>query len=104
MRRPSHRQQLTFLDSAAGVNYLDGTHILAGDSFQTNIAQRFVARLSISFDSLALYFRLQSSKPVLFAALLRCGELTAASSSLEYPSSLINGKWKRGHDCAFHGP
>ncbi|WP_028348710.1 aminodeoxychorismate synthase component I [Bradyrhizobium murdochi] len=57
--------------------------ILAGDVFQANIAQRFSARLSSSFDPLAFYCQLRSLNPAPFAALLRYGKLTIASSSPE---------------------
>jgi para-aminobenzoate synthetase component I len=57
--------------------------ILAGDVFQTNIAQRFSAKLTTSFDPLAFYCRLRSLNPAPFAALLRYGKLTVASSSPE---------------------
>ncbi|MGY4224986.1 para-aminobenzoate synthetase component 1 [Bradyrhizobium sp. USDA 4503] len=57
--------------------------ILAGDIFQANIAQRFSARLSAAFDSLAFYCRLRSLNPAPFAALLLYGKLTIASSSPE---------------------
>ncbi|MET4359085.1 para-aminobenzoate synthetase component 1 [Bradyrhizobium sp. RT9b] len=57
--------------------------ILSGDVFQANIAQRFSARLSTSFDPLALYCQLRSLNPAPFAALLRYGKLTIASSSPE---------------------
>ncbi|WP_177248772.1 aminodeoxychorismate synthase component I [Bradyrhizobium sp. Ghvi] len=57
--------------------------ILAGDVFQTNIAQRFSARLSTSFDPLAFYCQLRLLNPAPFAALLQWGRLTIASSSPE---------------------
>ncbi|WFU14615.1 aminodeoxychorismate synthase component I [Bradyrhizobium sp. CB3481] len=57
--------------------------ILAGDAFQANIAQRFSARVSPSFDPLAFYCQLRSLNPAPFAALLRYGKLTIASSSPE---------------------
>ncbi|MGY3611137.1 MULTISPECIES: aminodeoxychorismate synthase component I [unclassified Bradyrhizobium] len=57
--------------------------ILAGDIFQANIAQRFTARLSSSFDPITFYCRLRSLNPAPFAALLRYGKLTIASSSPE---------------------
>jgi para-aminobenzoate synthetase component 1 len=57
--------------------------ILAGDIFQANLAQRFSARLSASFDPLAFYCRLRSVNPAPFAALLLYGKLTIASSSPE---------------------
>ncbi|WP_247989990.1 chorismate-binding protein [Bradyrhizobium sp. 186] len=56
--------------------------ILAGDVFQTNIAHRFSARLSTSFDPLAFFCRLRSLNPAPFAALLLYGKLTIASRSL----------------------
>ncbi|MCK1727325.1 aminodeoxychorismate synthase component I [Bradyrhizobium sp. 142] len=57
--------------------------ILAGDMFQANIAQRFSARLSPLFDPLTFYCQLRSLNPAPFAALLRYGTLTIASSSPE---------------------
>ncbi|GLR91421.1 aminodeoxychorismate synthase component I [Bradyrhizobium iriomotense] len=57
--------------------------ILAGDVFQVNIAQRFSARLPTSFDPVAFYCQLRSLNTAPFAALLRYGNLTIASSSPE---------------------
>ncbi|WP_456769719.1 aminodeoxychorismate synthase component I [Bradyrhizobium sp. USDA 3650] len=57
--------------------------ILAGDIFQANIAQRFSAGLSTSFDAVAFYCQLRKLNPAPFAALLRYGKLTIASSSPE---------------------
>jgi para-aminobenzoate synthetase component 1 len=57
--------------------------ILAGDIFQANIAQRFSAKLSASFDPLAFYCRLRALNPAPFAALLLYDKLTIASSSPE---------------------
>lgn len=57
--------------------------ILAGDIFQANIAQRFSTRLPTSFDPLSFYCRLRALNPAPFAALLRYGRLTIASSSPE---------------------
>ncbi|WP_439373281.1 aminodeoxychorismate synthase component I [Bradyrhizobium sp. DASA03120] len=57
--------------------------IQAGDVFQGNIAQRFSARLPTSFDPVAFYCQLRSLNPAPFAALLRYGNLTIASSSPE---------------------
>lgn len=57
--------------------------ILAGDVFQANIAQRFSARLPTPFDPVAFYCQLRSLNPAPFAALLRYGNLTIASSSPE---------------------
>lgn len=57
--------------------------ILAGEVFQANIAQRFSARLPTLFDPVGFYCRLRSLNPAPFAALLRYGMLTVASSSPE---------------------
>ncbi|MGY4408267.1 aminodeoxychorismate synthase component I [Bradyrhizobium sp. LB7.1] len=57
--------------------------VVAGDVFQANIAQRFSARLSASFDPLTFYCLLRSLNPAPVAALLRYGKLTIASSSPE---------------------
>ncbi|WP_370158060.1 aminodeoxychorismate synthase component I [Bradyrhizobium yuanmingense] len=57
--------------------------ILAGDVFQVNIAQRFSAHLPASFDPIDFYCRLRRVNPAPFAALLRYGTLTIASSSPE---------------------
>lgn len=57
--------------------------IRAGDAFQVNIAQRFSARLANSFDPIAFYCQLRRVNPAPFAALLRYGKLTIASSSPE---------------------
>lgn len=57
--------------------------ILAGDIFQANIAQRFSARIPRAFDPLAFYCHLRALNPAPFAALLRYGTRTIASSSPE---------------------
>lgn len=69
-------------DYVAAVKCVIGL-ILAGDIFQANIAQRFSARVSTSFDPLTFYCQLRSSNPAPFGALLRYGKLTVASSSPE---------------------
>lgn len=69
-------------DYIAAIQHVVGL-ILAGDVYQANIAQRFSARLPASFDPLAFYLRLRSLNPAPFAALLRYGALTIASSSPE---------------------
>lgn len=58
-------------------------HILAGDIFQANIAQRFTAALPHSFNSWAFYRRLRALNPAPFAAYLQYGETIIASSSPE---------------------
>jgi para-aminobenzoate synthetase component 1 len=57
--------------------------IMAGDIFQANIAQRFTAKLSATFDPLTFYGHLRLLNPAPFAALLLYGKLTIASSSPE---------------------
>ncbi|PDT64351.1 aminodeoxychorismate synthase, component I [Bradyrhizobium ottawaense] len=57
--------------------------VLAGDVFQVNVAQRFTAKLSESFDPVDFYCRLRALNAAPFAALLRYGRLTLASSSPE---------------------
>lgn len=66
--------------------------ILAGDIFQANIAQRFTAKLPASFDPIAFYGRLRSLSAAPFAALLRYGKLTIASSSPERFLKLDGGQ------------
>ncbi|WP_407169249.1 aminodeoxychorismate synthase component I [Bradyrhizobium sp. ORS 111] len=82
--------------------------ILAGDLFQANIAQRFSARVSRLFDPLTFYSQLRSLNPAPFAALLRYGKLTIASSSPERFLKLdgrqvetrpIKGTCARSTDC-----
>ncbi|WOH57708.1 aminodeoxychorismate synthase component I [Bradyrhizobium sp. BWC-3-1] len=57
--------------------------ILAGDIFQANIAQRFSTRVSNPWDPLEFYCRLRALNPAPFAAFLRYGRRTIASSSPE---------------------
>lgn len=58
-------------------------YVLAGDIFQANIAQRFLADLPASFDPWAFYKRLRMRNAAPFAAYLAFGDLTFASSSPE---------------------
>jgi para-aminobenzoate synthetase component 1 len=58
-------------------------HILDGDIFQANIAERFETDLPGDFDAFALYKRLRALNPAPFAAWLDWGELRVASSSPE---------------------
>ncbi|MPR08994.1 aminodeoxychorismate synthase component I [Microvirga tunisiensis] len=57
--------------------------ILAGDIFQANIAQRFIAHISNDFDALAFYRQLRRVNPATFGAFLDFDEMTIASSSPE---------------------
>ncbi|RXF73301.1 aminodeoxychorismate synthase component I [Hansschlegelia zhihuaiae] len=58
-------------------------YVLAGDIFQTNIAQRFIADLPQSFDPWAFYLRLRRRNAAPFAAYLAFGDMVVASSSPE---------------------
>jgi para-aminobenzoate synthetase component 1 len=58
-------------------------YIRAGDIYQANIAQRFVADLPPGFDPFALYHRLRETNPATFGAYLAFEGLTVASSSPE---------------------
>ncbi|MEE7489128.1 aminodeoxychorismate synthase component I [Methylobacterium oryzae] len=58
-------------------------YIRAGDIYQANIAQRFVADLPAGFDPFALYRRLRETNPATFGAYLELEGLTVASSSPE---------------------
>ena len=58
-------------------------YILAGDVFQVNISQRFIAELPAALGPLDLYRRLQAGNPAPFAAYLKLDDLVLASSSPE---------------------
>ncbi len=58
-------------------------YILAGDIFQANISQRFVAELPAGLGPLDLFRRLQAGNPAPFSAYLTLGEVVIASSSPE---------------------
>lgn len=58
-------------------------HVLAGDIFQANLAQRFTADLLSDFDALAFHGVLRAANPAPFAAFLDFDEVTVASSSPE---------------------
>lgn len=58
-------------------------YVLAGDIFETNIAQRFSAPLPDAFSPWALYRRLRAANPATFAAFLDFGRFALASSSPE---------------------
>ncbi|MBT9383755.1 aminodeoxychorismate synthase component I [Pseudooceanicola sp. CBS1P-1] len=67
-------------------------HIRCGDIYQANLAQRFEAALPPGFDPWALYQRLRRTNPAPFAAYLRDGDTTFASSSPERFLSLREGR------------
>ncbi|MBB3973413.1 aminodeoxychorismate synthase component I [Hansschlegelia beijingensis] len=58
-------------------------YVLAGDIFQANVAQRFLADLPEGFDPWAFYRRLRTRNAAPFAAYLDFGDVVVASSSPE---------------------
>ena len=58
-------------------------YILAGDIFQANLSQRFLAELPEGLDAWGLYRRLRRRNPAPFAAFLDLGEVQIASASPE---------------------
>jgi para-aminobenzoate synthetase component I len=58
-------------------------YILAGDIFQANLSQRFLAELPDGLDAWGLYRRLRRRNPAPFAAFLDFGEVAIASASPE---------------------
>ena len=62
-------------------------YILAGDIFQANITQCFIADIPKDFDSFAFYRRLRDMNPATFAAYLDYGAVQIVSSS---PERLVN--------------
>lgn len=80
---------------AAGVE-----HVLAGDVFQVNLAQRFVAPLPPGFDALAFHRALRVANPAPFSAFLDFDEVRVASSSperfLEVRDGLIEARPIKG--------
>ncbi|WP_333822070.1 aminodeoxychorismate synthase component I [Pinisolibacter sp.] len=67
-------------------------HVLAGDVFQVNLAQRFAAPLPEGFDALAFHGRLRTANPAPFSAYLDFDELRVASSSPERFLELRGGR------------
>jgi para-aminobenzoate synthetase component I len=58
-------------------------YILAGDIFQANLSQRFLAERPDGLDAWGLYRRLRRRNPAPFAAFLDFGEVAVASASPE---------------------
>ena len=58
-------------------------YILAGDIFQANLSQRFLAELPAGLDAWGLYRRLRRRNPAPFAAYLDFGEVEIVSASPE---------------------
>ncbi|GLK78567.1 aminodeoxychorismate synthase component I [Methylopila turkensis] len=58
-------------------------YVLAGDIFQANVAQRFLADLPAGFDPWSFYRRLRVRNAAPFAAYLAFGDVVVASSSPE---------------------
>jgi len=67
-------------------------YICAGDIFQANISQRFRARLPAELSPYDLFRRLRGLNPAPFAAFLKVGDVTIASSSPERFLSLRDGR------------
>jgi len=67
-------------------------HVLAGDVFQVNLAQRFVADLPEGFDALAFHRALRRVNPAPFAAFLDFGQVRVASASPERFLELRDGR------------
>jgi para-aminobenzoate synthetase component I len=84
-------------------------YILAGDIFQANIAQTFIADTPDGFDAFALYQQLREENPAPFAALMDYDDVKIVSSSPErlirYNGTMaearpIKGTRKRSDDAA----
>jgi para-aminobenzoate synthetase component I len=85
-------------------------YIGAGDIFQANYTQRFLAKRPAGLNDFSLYRRLRSISPAPFSAFLRCGDISLASASPERFLSLdgkglvtaepIKGTRPRGSDPA----
>jgi para-aminobenzoate synthetase component 1 len=58
-------------------------YILAGDIFQANLSQRFLAELPDGLDAFGLHRRLRERNPAPFAAFLDFGDVAIASASPE---------------------
>jgi para-aminobenzoate synthetase component 1 len=67
-------------------------HVLAGDVFQVNIAQRFVAALPEGFDALAFHGALRRANPAPFAAFLDFDAVKIASASPERFLAVRDGR------------
>lgn len=74
--------------------------ILDGDVFQVNIAQRFSARLSSSFDPLAFYCRLRSLKPAPFCSPLAVRQ---ADHCIELARTIPEAWRTAGRNAAYQG-
>lgn len=66
-------------------------HIISGDIYQANIAQRFSATLPDNFNSWHFYKTLRATNPATFSAFINFGPLNLASSSPERFLRLLNG-------------
>ena len=67
-------------------------YILAGDIFQANLSQRFLAELPDGLSPFDLYLRLRQRNPAPFAAFLELGGVTIASASPERFLQLQDGR------------
>lgn len=87
-REPATQGPLTFGSNFDRVAYVAAIarvveYVLAGDIFQANVAQRFLADLPAGFDPWAFYRRLRRRNAAPFGAYLAFGDVTLASSSPE---------------------
>jgi para-aminobenzoate synthetase component 1 len=85
---PPVHPALAFRSNFTRVRYVEAIartveYVLAGDIFQTNIAQRFAADLPATFDPWSFYRRLRVRNAAPFAAYLAFGDVVVASSSPE---------------------
>ncbi|MDR4308506.1 aminodeoxychorismate synthase component I [Chelatococcus sambhunathii] len=94
LERPAPKQAspvqpaLSFRSNFSRDDYIEAIartveYVLAGDIFQANIAQRFIADLPAGFDAWTFYRRLRSRNAAPFAAYLAFGDVTVCSSSPE---------------------
>jgi para-aminobenzoate synthetase component 1 len=79
---------MTFRSNFSRATYVEAIartvdYVLAGDIFQANVAQRFLADLPEDFDAWAFYRRLRTRNAAPFAAYLAFGDVTICSSSPE---------------------
>ncbi len=86
---PSSAPPVEIRPELARADYLDRVarviaYIGAGDIFQANFTQRFIAERPAGYCAFDLYRRLRALNPAPFAAFLRCGaDLTVATASPE---------------------
>jgi para-aminobenzoate synthetase component 1 len=75
-------------------------YILAGDIFQANLSQRFLAELPAGLAPFDLYRRLRARNPAPFAAFLDMGEVKIASAS---PERFLELRGRQVETCPIKG-